>query len=107
MSPGPEDRSGAADYPPMAPSSAVPALPRQDAGPAVIRRPVLDRTLRTVGYELIPQGATPAPHAWPAELLSSPHPLYVRVTPEQLCDDVPLPFDPEAVVLELPAGGEA
>jgi EAL and modified HD-GYP domain-containing signal transduction protein len=73
----------------------------------VIRRPVLDRTLRTVGYELIPQGATPAPHAWPAELLSSRHPLYVRVTPEQLCDDVPLPFDPEAVVLELPAGGEA
>jgi EAL and modified HD-GYP domain-containing signal transduction protein len=73
----------------------------------VTRRPVLDRTLRTVGYELIPQGATPAPHAWPAELLASRHPLYVRVTPEQLCDDVPLPFDPEAVVLELPAGGQA
>jgi EAL and modified HD-GYP domain-containing signal transduction protein len=72
--------------------------------PVVTRRPVLDRTLRTVGYELLFHERSAAPPAWPADLVASRHPAYVDIRPEQLLDD-PLPLDPSAVVLELAAGG--
>jgi EAL and modified HD-GYP domain-containing signal transduction protein len=70
----------------------------------VTRRPVLDRTLRTVGYELIFQGRTPPPSEWPQELISGRHALYVGVAPELLVDDWPLPPRADNVLLELPAG---
>ena len=89
----------------MAARSAAAAPEHPGATPAVTRRPVLDRTLRTVGYELIFEGGTPAPQEWPAELLSSRHPLYVGVTPQHLLDDRPLPFRQGSVLLELTAGG--
>jgi EAL and modified HD-GYP domain-containing signal transduction protein len=100
MRPSPEDRHGSADRDAL-PSSSPAAAPEH---PAVTRRPVLDRTLRTVGYQLIFEGGEPAPHEWPAEFLSGRHPLYVGVTPRHLLDDWPLPFDPGSVFLELPAG---
>lgn len=72
--------------------------------PAVTRRPVLDRTLRTAGYELIFHGGTPPPQEWPEELVSGRHPVYVAVTPELLPDEWPLALDPGSVLLELRAG---
>jgi EAL and modified HD-GYP domain-containing signal transduction protein len=95
MVPSPHDRDAV-------PSRSPAAAPEQ---PAVTRRPVLDRTLRTVGYELIVDGGTLAPHEWPVELLSSSrHPLYIGLTPQHLVDDWPLPFHSATVLLELPAG---
>jgi EAL and modified HD-GYP domain-containing signal transduction protein len=70
----------------------------------VIRRPVLDRTLRTAGYELIFEGGTPPPREWPAELLAGRQPAYVSVTAELLLEDSPLPLEPGSVLLQLPAG---
>jgi EAL and modified HD-GYP domain-containing signal transduction protein len=72
--------------------------------PVVTRRPVLDRTLRTVGYELVFHERSSAAPTWPADLVAGRHPAYVDVTPDHLLDD-PLPLDPAAVVLELAAGG--
>ncbi len=73
--------------------------------PVVTRRPVLDRTLRTVGYELVFDTPSASLPTWPADLVSGRHPAYVVVLPEHLLDDRPLGLDPAAVVLELPAGG--
>ena len=73
----------------------------------VTRRPVLDRTLRTAGFELIFEGGTPPPRNWPDELLSGRHPLYVGVTRELLLNEWPLEVDPASVLLELPAGAPA
>jgi EAL and modified HD-GYP domain-containing signal transduction protein len=84
--------------PAFAPEHAAESLP------VVTRRPVLDRTLRTVGYELLFHERSAAPPAWPADLVAGRHPAYVDVRPEHLLDD-PLPLDPAAVVLELTAGG--
>jgi EAL and modified HD-GYP domain-containing signal transduction protein len=73
--------------------------------PAVTRRPVLDRTLRTVGYELVFRDPPGSPPVLPADLVATRHPAYVDVQPQDLLDDAPLPLDPSAVVLELAAGG--
>jgi EAL and modified HD-GYP domain-containing signal transduction protein len=75
--------------------------------PVVTRRPVLDRTLRTVGYELVFGDRSAALPAWPADLLSGGHPAYVTVWPDQLLGELPLALDPAAVVLEITAGGFA
>ena len=72
--------------------------------PVVTRRPVLDRTLRTVGYELLFHERSAATPAWPVDLVASRHPAYVDLRPEQLLEE-PLPLDPAGVVLELAAGG--
>ena len=84
--------------PAFAPEHAAESLP------VVTRRPVLDRTLRTVGYELLFHERSAAPPAWPMDLVASHHPAYVDVRPEHLLGDH-LPLDPAAVVLELAAGG--
>jgi EAL and modified HD-GYP domain-containing signal transduction protein len=69
--------------------------------PVMSRRPVLDRTLRTVGFELIfPDGAAGA-QTWQGELTSDHHPTYLNVTAAYLLDHEPLPFDPRRVVLLL------
>jgi EAL and modified HD-GYP domain-containing signal transduction protein len=71
--------------------------------PVVTRRPVLDRTLRTVAYELVcHDGSAPLP-VWSALLGSSRHPAYVDVPVDVLLDDS-LSLDPATVVLELTAG---
>jgi EAL and modified HD-GYP domain-containing signal transduction protein len=100
-----EDRADAADHRAMAPLFEVPAPERRATVPAVTRRPVLDRTLRTAGYELIFEGGTPPADEWPPDLISGRHPIYVGVTPELLLDGRSLPFDPGSVLLELSAGG--
>jgi EAL and modified HD-GYP domain-containing signal transduction protein len=74
--------------------------------PVVTRRPVLDRTLRTVAYQLVFSERSAAFPVWPAGLIAGRHPAYVDVLPEMLTDDAPLPLDPASVVLELPAGLE-
>jgi EAL and modified HD-GYP domain-containing signal transduction protein len=66
------------------------------------RRPVLDRTLRTVGFEIIfPDGAAGI-ETWQGELTSDRHPVYLSVTAAYLLDHDPL-VDPTGVVLELAA----
>lgn len=84
--------------PELAPVQAAISLP------VVTRRPVLDRTLRTVGYELVFHEPPGSPPVWPADLVASRHPAYVDVQPEDLVDDRLLALDPRAVVLELAAG---
>ncbi|MGH2942028.1 MAG: EAL and HDOD domain-containing protein [Solirubrobacteraceae bacterium] len=78
-----------------APPSAERALP------VVSRRPVLDRTLRTVGFELVFHDGTAGIDSWKGELNSERHPTYLGVTPEYLLEREPLPLDPDGVVLEL------
>ena len=85
--------------------SPAPVAEREASLPVVTRRPVLDRTLRTVGYELVFHDPSPGMPAWPADLIAGRHPAYVDVTPELLLDGRPLQLDPAGVVLELAAGG--
>jgi EAL and modified HD-GYP domain-containing signal transduction protein len=73
--------------------------------PAVTRRPVLDRTLRTVAYELVCHDGSAPLQVWSGQLGAGRHPTYVDVPAEVLLDDVALALDPAAVVLELAAGG--
>lgn len=73
----------------------------------VTRRPVLDRTLRTVGFELVFHEQPGPPRSWPAELVAGRHPAYVEIGLDLLLDEAPLPLDPASVVLELPAGVSA
>ena len=69
--------------------------------PVMSRRPVLDRTLRTVGFEIIfPDGAAGS-ETWQGELASDRHPAYLGVTAAYLLDHEPLPHEPEGVVLQL------
>lgn len=65
------------------------------------RRPVLDRTLRTVGFELVFHAGAAGMRTWQGELSSQRHPAYVSVTSEYLLEREPLPLDPAGVVLEL------
>ena len=78
------------------------APPGAERAPAVVsRRPVLDRTLRTVGFELIfPNGAA-GTQTWRGELNHETHPAYLSVTAEYLLEREPLPLDPAGVVLQL------
>ena len=87
--------------------SPSPAQAFEASLPVVTRRPVLDRTLRTVAYQLVFSERSPAFPVWPADLVAGRHPAYVDVLPEMLADDAPLPLDPASVVLELPAGTDA
>jgi c-di-GMP phosphodiesterase len=89
----------------MALLSHAPAPPLQErALPVVSRRPVLDRTLRTVGFELVFHDGAAGIERWQGELGSDRHPTYLGVTPEYLLERDPLPLDPNGVVLELAAG---
>jgi EAL and modified HD-GYP domain-containing signal transduction protein len=93
--------------PPITHAMAISPSPAPELAaslPVVTRRPVLDRTLRTVAYELIFHERSATFPVWPADLVASRHPAYVDVLPELLLDDAPLPLDPAAVVLELTAG---
>jgi EAL and modified HD-GYP domain-containing signal transduction protein len=99
-----DDRTDVADDRALGALVTVPAPEQRAAVAAVTRRPVLDRTLRTAGYELIFQGRTPPPAEWPQELVSGRHPLYVGIAPELLVDNWPLPPHADNVLLELPAG---
>ena len=85
--------------PELAPLHAAVSLP------VVTRRPVLDRTLRTVGFELVFHEPPGSPPVWPADLVATRHPAYVDVQPSDLLDDRLLALDPRAVVLEIAAGG--
>lgn len=62
---------------------------------------MLDRSLRTVGFELIFNDGTAGAEAWQGELNSARHPAYLSVTPEYLLEREPLRLDPAGVVLEL------
>ena len=85
----------------MAPSHA-PVQPFAERAPAVVsRRPVLDRTLRTVGFELIFRDGAAGTATWRGELSSQRHPAYLSVAPQYLLEYEPLPLDPAGVVLEL------
>jgi EAL and modified HD-GYP domain-containing signal transduction protein len=68
--------------------------------PVVSRRPVLDRTLRTVGFELVFGDGAAGTENWQGEL-NSRHPAYLSVTSDYLLERDPLPLDPKGVVLEL------
>jgi EAL and modified HD-GYP domain-containing signal transduction protein len=89
----------------MAISPAVELEEGAETFPVVTRRPILDRTLRTVGYELVFREPPGSPPVLPVDLVATRHPAYVDVQPQDLLDDSPLPLDPSAVVLELAAGG--
>ncbi len=69
--------------------------------PVVSRRPVLDRTLRTVGFELVFGDGAAGTETWQGELNSQRHPAYLSVTAEYLIGRERLPLDPAGVVLEL------
>jgi EAL and modified HD-GYP domain-containing signal transduction protein len=84
--------------------SPSPAQAFEASLPVVTRRPVLDRTLRTVAYQLVFSERSAAFPVWPAELIAGSHPAYVEVLPEMLAEDAPLPVNPASVVLELAAG---
>jgi len=71
----------------------------------VTRRPVLDRTLRTVGFELVFEGGAPGASLWQGELHSGRYPAYLSVTPELLLGPEPLALEPGNVVLELSSVG--
>lgn len=84
---------------------ALPAAPAPaETLPVVTRRPVLDRTLRTVGFELVFQERPGPPQSWPPELVAGRHPAYVEVGSDLLFADQVLMLDPSHIVLELPAG---
>jgi len=86
----------------MAPPTQAPAArPAARPAPVVSRRPVLDRTLRTVGFELIFSDGAAGTETWQGELSSHRHPVYLSVTPQYLLEREPLPLDPAGVVLEL------
>jgi EAL and modified HD-GYP domain-containing signal transduction protein len=76
------------------------AIPAERVLTAVSRRPVLDRTLRTVGFELVFHDGAVSTENWQGEL-NSRHPAYLSVTQEYLLEREPLPLDPAGVVLEL------
>jgi EAL and modified HD-GYP domain-containing signal transduction protein len=83
-------------------SHAPETAPDGERAQAVVsRRPVLDRTLRTVGFELIFQDGTAGTETWQGELNSQRHPAYLSVTAQYLIEREPLPLDPTGVVLEL------
>jgi EAL and modified HD-GYP domain-containing signal transduction protein len=84
--------------------SPSPAQASSASLPVVTRRPVLDRTLRTVAYQLVFPERSSAFPVWPAELVGGRHRTYVEVLPQMLADDTAVPLDPTNVVLELPAG---
>jgi len=89
----------------MASLSHAPDAPSQERLLAVIsRRPILDRTLRTVGFELVFQDGAAGTERWQGELHHTHHPAYLSVTSEYLIEKEPLPLDPAGVVLELAAG---
>lgn len=91
----------------MATTSQAVELPAAERTPPVAaRRPVLDRTLRTVGFELVFEDGTAGPASWAGELESGRHPTYLGVSPAYLLERDPLPLDPAAVVLELRADVE-
>lgn len=83
------------------PHAPVPALAAERAAPVVSRRPVLDRTLRTVGFELVFEDGAAGTETWRGELNSQHHPTYLSVTADWLLGHEPLPLDPAGVVLEL------
>ena len=86
----------------MASTSHAPAPPSTErALPVVARRPVLDRTLRTVAFELIFRDGTAGVETWRGELDSQRHPIYLSVTADYLLEHEPLALDPDGVVLEL------
>lgn len=86
----------------MAPLPHAPAAPEAERLlPAVARRPVLDRTLRTVGFELVFHDGAAGTETWQGELNSERHPAYLSVTADYLIEKEPLPLDPAGVVLEL------
>jgi EAL and modified HD-GYP domain-containing signal transduction protein len=86
--------------PSLSDASAPPYAARAPL-PVMSRRPVLDRTLRTVAFEIIfPDGAA-GPQAWQGELSSDRHPVYLGVTAAYLFEHEPLPLDPVGVVLQL------
>ncbi|MEA2150112.1 MAG: hypothetical protein QOD69_1942 [Solirubrobacteraceae bacterium] len=89
----------------MAISPAFATDEASDSPPVATRRPVLDRTLRTVGYEIMFHEPPSSPPVLPADLVATRHPAYIDVQPQDLLDDAPLPLDPSSVVLELAAGG--
>jgi EAL and modified HD-GYP domain-containing signal transduction protein len=86
---------------PHAPAEA----PAERILPVVSRRPVLDRTLRTVGFELIFRDGAAGTANWQGEL-NSRHPAYLSVTADYLIENEPLPLDPAGVVLELAPVGD-
>ena len=83
------------------PTPAPASPPDEQPAPVVSRRPVLDRTLRTVGFELVFSDGAAGIERWRGELDSHRHPVYLRVTPQYLLKRDPLPLDPKGVVLEL------
>ncbi|HUR84912.1 MAG TPA: HDOD domain-containing protein [Solirubrobacteraceae bacterium] len=84
---------------------ALPAAPAPEHTLSVVtRRPVLDRTLRTVGFELVFHDRPGLPQSWPPEFVAGRHPAYVGVGPDLLFADEALMLDPSCVVLELSAG---
>jgi len=62
---------------------------------------VLDRTLRTVGFELVFRDGAAGTESWQGELNSQRHPAYLSVTAGYLIEQEPLALDPAGVVLEL------
>jgi EAL and modified HD-GYP domain-containing signal transduction protein len=84
--------------------SPSPAQALEASLPVVTRRPVLDRTLRTVAYQLVFSERSPSFPVWPADLIAGRHPAYIDVLPDMLSDDAALSMDPSSVVFELPAG---
>ncbi len=71
------------------------------ARPVASRRPVLNRALGTVGFQLIFRDGVAGTEAWRGELDSPAHPAYLRVSSQYLLDHDPLELDPDRVVLEL------
>lgn len=82
---------------------ALTAPEAERARPVVSRRPILDRTLRTVGFELVFHDGAAGTERWQGELNCERHPSYLSVTGEYLVAREPLPLDPAGVVLELAA----
>jgi EAL and modified HD-GYP domain-containing signal transduction protein len=91
----------------MASLSPAPDAPAEERLLAIIsRRPVLDRTLRTVGFELVFHDGASGSERWQGELHHDRHPAYLSVTAQYLIEQEPLPLDPDGVVLELAGGAD-